>query len=74
MLNMSETEFAAALAVRVRTLRMRHAYSQEELARRAGLARGVVINVENGQRLVRPASVRKLARALAVTPLQLTSD
>jgi transcriptional regulator with XRE-family HTH domain len=73
MLNQHEAMFARQLADRVRTLRMRHALSQDELASRAGLARQVVINIENGHRLVRPSSVRKLARALGVQPLQLTT-
>jgi transcriptional regulator with XRE-family HTH domain len=73
MLNTVEADFARQLAVRVRTLRMRHALSQQDLAERARLSRNVIINLEHGTRLPRLSSVRKIARALGVTPAQLTA-
>jgi transcriptional regulator with XRE-family HTH domain len=72
MLNISETEFAQALAVRVRNLRLRHALSQQELAEHADLSRHVIINLERGARLARPQTIRKLARAFNVPLSDLT--
>jgi transcriptional regulator with XRE-family HTH domain len=72
MLNIVESEFAAALGVRVRTLRMQRALSQQELAARADLSRQVVAAVERGLHLARPHSIRKIARALGVPVSELT--
>jgi transcriptional regulator with XRE-family HTH domain len=72
MLNIAETQFAEALAVRVRDLRLRHALSQQELADHAHLSRTVIINVERGLRLARPQTIRKIARALDVPLSALT--
>ncbi|HYW88137.1 MAG TPA: helix-turn-helix transcriptional regulator [Chloroflexota bacterium] len=72
MLNTAEVEFSRLLAERIRSLRMHHALSQRDLAIRAGVARQVVINAESGSRLLRPSSLRKIARALDVKPVQLT--
>ena len=56
---------------RVRTLRVQHALTQKDLAERAGVARFAVIRIERGDP-VRPLTVRKIARALGVTPTALT--
>ena len=74
MLNTAESEFVRAIAVRVRSLRMRRALSQEDLADRAGMSRSSVHNLESGRHLAHPSSLRKIARALNVTPTQLTSS
>jgi transcriptional regulator with XRE-family HTH domain len=72
MLNIAETQFAEALAARVRNLRLRHALSQQELADHADLSRRVIINLEHGARLARPQTIRKIARAFNVPLSALT--
>ena len=73
MLNISEAEFAARLAERTRNLRLERALSQQELADRADVHRNVIISLEQGIRLARPSTVRKVARALGVPLAQLTT-
>jgi transcriptional regulator with XRE-family HTH domain len=50
--------------------RRRLALSQEDLAEKAGVGRTTVARAERGLP-IRPSSVRKLARALKVTPWAL---
>lgn len=57
---------------RLRVLRLQRALTQAELADKAGLGRSTVLNIESDTSPPRPATVRKLARALGVTPMQLT--
>lgn len=61
---------------KVRTLRLDLALSQDELAERAHLVRSTIIHVEAGgeNHEMRPKNVRKLARALGVTPKLLRPD
>jgi len=73
MLNTSEAEFGAALARRARMFRLQRALSQQELADKAEVSRNVIINLERGYPLVRPSTLRKVARALDVAPAQLTT-
>jgi transcriptional regulator with XRE-family HTH domain len=56
---------------RLRAVRERSALSQKELAERAGVSRGALIQIENGSAEPRPTTVRKLAAALAVKPSDL---
>jgi transcriptional regulator with XRE-family HTH domain len=58
------------LVPQVRRLRLMRALSQEELAARAGVSRNTVVRAEQGED-IRPSSVRKLARALGVSPATL---
>jgi len=55
----------------VRRLRELRALSQRELAARAGLSVTTVNRIEIGQRKPMPKTVRKLARALGVSPQEL---
>jgi len=55
------------LVPQLRRLRLEQAYSQVELARRAGVSRATVMKAEGG-RQIRPVSVRRLAKALGVRP------
>jgi transcriptional regulator with XRE-family HTH domain len=74
MLNTVEADFARQLAVGIRGLRLRRGLSQVDLAARAGVNRTVIINAENGRRQIRPSTVRKIARALGVTPTELWEE
>ncbi len=53
---------------RLRELRDRAMLSQEELARRAGVSRATVADLEAGKRRAHAATGRKLAKALGVSP------
>jgi transcriptional regulator with XRE-family HTH domain len=48
--------------------------TQEQLARRAGLARETLIRIENRQRSARPVTIQLLADALLVAPSMLTGS
>ena len=58
----------------LRTWRTVAGVTQEELARRAGLARETLIRIENQQRGARPQTIRRLADALLVAPSTLTGS
>lgn len=54
----------------LRAWRNYRAYSQSELAKRAGVSRATISSAEGGARIW-PAHVRELAQALGVTPADL---
>ena len=54
----------------LRARRLAAVLTQEDLARRAGVAEGTVVAAEQGK-TVRISTVRKLAEALGVTPQAL---
>jgi DNA-binding XRE family transcriptional regulator len=58
------------LVPRLRRVRDQRALTQEELAWRAGVSRTTVMRAERGED-IRQSSVRKLARALGVSPATL---
>jgi transcriptional regulator with XRE-family HTH domain len=58
----------------LRQLRQSRGLSQRELGRLAKVSAGTVYRVENGLRGAYPATVRKLARALGVLPVELMPD
>ena len=58
----------------VRRLRELRALSQRELAARAKLSVTTVNRIETGQRKPMPRTVRKLAKALGVTPEELLAE
>jgi transcriptional regulator with XRE-family HTH domain len=58
------------LVPQLRRVRDARALTQEELADRAGVSRTTVRRAEQGTE-IRQSSVRKLARALGVTPARL---
>ena len=59
---------------RLRTLRERQALTQRELADLAGVSRTTIVTLEQGADSPYPSTVRKLARALGVTPAELMND
>ena len=60
----------AVLVPRLREFRMWAALSQEDLALRAGVSRVTIARAEQGMP-IRPSNVRKIARALRVSPREL---
>ena len=55
----------------LRAWRQYRALSQEELGELAGLARESIVRLESGTREARPATIRKLAKALRIEPHEL---
>jgi len=55
----------------LRGFRRARSYSQEELARRAGLAKRTIANLEAGVVVPRPSTLRLIAGALAIDPTEL---
>jgi transcriptional regulator with XRE-family HTH domain len=58
----------------LRDLRLRAVMSQEELARRSGVARDTISKLETGKRGAYPSTVRKLAEVLEVEPQALIGE
>ncbi len=56
---------------RLRELRERAALSQEDLARKSGVSRATIADLEADKRPARPSTRRKLAEALGVEPAVL---
>ena len=59
---------------RLRTLRKRKLLTQEQLAERSGVAVSTVIRIERNQVEPQGATIRKLAGALDVEPLELVRE
>ncbi len=57
---------------RLRELREHAALSQENLAKKAGVSRATIADLEADKRPARPSTRRKLAEALGVSPQELT--
>lgn len=58
---------------RLRELRENAALSQENLAKKAGVSRATIADLEADKRPARPSTRRKLAEALGVSPQELTN-
>jgi transcriptional regulator with XRE-family HTH domain len=56
---------------RLKTVRERKAFTQEQLAEKAGVSRATLARIETGQNEPYPSTVRKIADALGVEPEQL---
>jgi len=65
------SQYAKRFGERVRQLRERHGFSQEELADAAGLHRTHISLIERGKRSVRLETIARLAAALHVQPARL---
>jgi transcriptional regulator with XRE-family HTH domain len=59
---------------RIRQAREQAVWGQAELARAAGLSPAGLWQIEHGQRQPRPATIRKIAAALGVSPADLLGD
>jgi transcriptional regulator with XRE-family HTH domain len=58
---------------RLRALRLQRAMTQRELAERASVSETTIVRLEASSTAVRPSTVKKLARALGVPVLVLTT-
>ncbi len=58
-------------AARMKALRQQKLLTQEELARRTGVARETIVKLENGARALTPHYIVKIAPALGVKPSEL---
>ncbi len=56
---------------KVKRLRKERVLTIRELADEAGVSKTTISNIENGQSEAYPSTIRKLARALDVTPSEL---
>ncbi|MCE7886669.1 MAG: XRE family transcriptional regulator [Alphaproteobacteria bacterium PRO2] len=59
------------LATRIRTLRNKRKWSQEELADRAGLHRTYISHLEGGKRQISVETLCKIAKGLNITSSEL---
>jgi transcriptional regulator with XRE-family HTH domain len=64
----------STLLPRLRDARKRQGLTQRELAALAGTGAGTISDLEVGRRGGYPATVKRLCRALDVTPAQLMTD
>jgi len=58
----------------LRRLRERQALSQRDLAAKAGVNVTTINHIEQGKQRPNPSTIRKLAKALGVTPEELISE
>jgi len=68
---MSPKDIKIEVGRRVRTLREKAGWSQEELGFKSGLHRNYIGGIERGERNVAVVNLAKLARALSVRPRDL---
>jgi transcriptional regulator with XRE-family HTH domain len=59
---------------KLKEIRTRRLLTQEELAERAGVSAGTVVNIERDNREPHFRTIRKLAKALDVDPTELLGD
>lgn len=65
------TDIKKQLGQKIKDLRLRAGYSQEELAGKAGLHRTYMSDIERGERNVSVENIKKIADALSVDPSEL---
>jgi len=68
------TDARSLFAKKLRSLRLKHGLSQEELAERARCSRNYVSIVENGHKAASLDAIVRFARALKVRPADLMED
>jgi transcriptional regulator with XRE-family HTH domain len=71
---MATLETVVKIGERLRTIRIRRAMTQEELATAAGIGKNTVNRLERDLTEPRPPTLRKLAQALEVDPAELVED
>ena len=69
-----ETEYRRAIGKRIRVWRALHERSQDELAASAGVSRNFVSAVERGAQGLDAVRLRRLARAMDTTLIELLQD
>lgn len=62
------------MGLRVKELRLRAGYSQEELADKASLHRTYISDIERGERNISVENIKKIADALSTEPRELFSS
>lgn len=60
------------LAIRIKDLRNRNGFSQEELAEKTGLSLRTIQRIENGETEPRGDSLKRIATTFGVTPDEIT--
>lgn len=65
------TNIKKQLGQKIKELRLRAGYSQEELASKANLHRTYMSDIERGERNVSVENIKKIADALGVDPSEL---
>jgi transcriptional regulator with XRE-family HTH domain len=73
-MNRHDKQFLQRLGDRVRERRLAMNLTQEALGQKCGLHRTFVGSVERGERNAAILSLRKIAKALRVTPDELLAD
>ena len=68
---MARTDIKADVGARLRRLRTKKGWSQEELGFESGLHRNYIGGIERGERNVGVVNLGKLAKALGVRPRDL---
>lgn len=71
---MNTVDLNQRLAHNLKNVRTQAGLSQEELAGRCGVHRTYIGSIERGERNVTLATVRKVAAALGVDPLELLRE
>lgn len=69
-----EDSIYRTLGLRVRDFRTRAGLTLEQLGERAGVSGAFVAHIEAGRKNASLATVRKLARALGVSPSEMLAD
>jgi transcriptional regulator with XRE-family HTH domain len=73
-MNLDDKRFLEAIGHRIRERRMAMELTQAELADRCELHRTFIGSVERGERNLAMLSLRRIARALRVKPVELVSS
>jgi len=73
-MNRDDIQFLQQIGDRIRERRIARKLTQADLADKCGLHRTFVGSVERGERNVAVLSLRKIAKALRVTPAELLTD
>ena len=73
-MNRDDKAFLQRLGDRIRERRLAMNLTQEALGEKSGLHRTFIGSVERGERNVALLSLRRIARALRVTPAELLRD